>query len=97
MNKLLVPDKNPIQQLFNNQMSLFHQFAGLIKEFRQERRKIKDSIEETIIKNLDDKVKLINDARDEIIILKELFIKKGLITREEINQEFMKMYNQRKK
>lgn len=55
------------------------------------KKNIRKEVEEAVEKEIGDKIHMINSALDGVIALKEMFIEKGFISREEFNQQMAKM------
>lgn len=94
MNKTAVPEtkfkqkKGWRNEIIQNQIKLGFFLMEIRKDISKIKKEMRDQIEKEVIKNLDDKVHLINSALNITMIMKEKFIEKGLIKREEINKRY---------
>lgn len=80
--------KDILNVLLRNQQTLLERCVDLSREVIGLRNEMREFIEQSVGKSFGDKIDMIDASLRESILHKELFIEKGFITRDEINQKW---------
>lgn len=86
-------EKILLKEILKNQEELASQISDLRAELIKLRMEMRQTIREEVIKEIGDKISMIDATLTETIIHKEILIDKGILTREEVNNK-LRQYQQ---
>jgi len=82
--------KEILKAILTNQQIFMENLGALQNQVNKLRSEIHELIRDEVVKEIGDKINLIDAALTETIIHKEVLIEKGLLTREEVNEALRK-------
>ena len=80
-----------IAAIIQHQNMMLMELNELRRDLNQIKNEMRANIESQIIKEIGDKIDLINQTLTETIVQKEILIENGLMTRDEINSKYAEL------
>lgn len=83
--------KKLYRTILNNQKDLFKQLFELRKDISKVRKELKEEAVKCVEKELGDKIHMIDSTLKDVMVQRKIFIDKGYITREEVNEKYKEL------